>query len=644
MNNSLNHNISSPSQKSFKTVLTTKMGSTVKDNKNAISEKTDLINCLNVPQGVKTLNIALACSTVLDRAGSMHTSSDEKTVVTGNVLSSPECNGDLWGTLEKISIANEQMKVEMEKSQTQEIALADKLQHLKHTIRPSHTGSGDQKSLEGTDAKSKRFVDLENKIDRIKKSTVSLKESNLNLHKDIGCGSAGNSPYHCDNGMSQTNQGTEIKNQTTTNSDKSQSMSSMRMENLQSHGHVNHLEKQNEVLSPMTEKDFRNKPVLTLSQLRHSSKDVRLLENNILNLEDGNLSLKSEVNPLKVLKEQNIDKEGKIVQLEEEKKDLQSRLKKTEADSKEYVKELKKLLYKYDEVRICYKTLDEERRQLTSEKQTFIHCLDSIKREQQRAHDKMLSVVNEKDQIKEVLETTNKSFLQVKDEKLMLERKVIHMMEEINLREKELGRSQLESQQLKERGAALRSENETLLQVLHEIKDEKLTVDTVLQDSAITIRTLQNEVKSLSSQKSATKKLHDEMHKVQADRVFNSVAKECEVLSVVVANLKEDNNCLKQELEQHIQEGLQLGGNMSRLKEECKRLENCLLTVQNEKEILQVELRQLHKDYLGLRSTIVALHGSKTHDTSSTSLGSKEMSYFKDGVSCHHSPEGAVYL
>ncbi|MGH0165566.1 UNVERIFIED_CONTAM: hypothetical protein FKN15_048970 [Acipenser sinensis] len=257
----------------------------------------------------------------------------------------------------------------------------------------------------------------------------------------------------------------------------------------------------------------------------------------------------------------------------------------------------------------------------------------------------MLSVVSEKDQIKEVLETTNKSFLQIKDEKLMLERKVIRMMEEINLREKELGRSQLESQQLKERGAALRSENETLLQVLHEIKDEKLTVDMVLQDSANTIRTLQNEVKSLSSQNSATKKLfQDEMHKVQADRVFNSVAKECEVLSVVVANLKKDNNCLKQELEQHIQEGLQLGGNISRLKEECKRLENCLLTVQNEKQILQVELRQLHKDCLGLRNIIVAQNGSKTHDTSSSSLGSKEMSYFKDGVSSHHSPEGAVYL
>ncbi|XP_058870793.1 coiled-coil domain-containing protein 110-like [Acipenser ruthenus] len=95
-----------------------------------------------------------------------------------------------------------------------------------------------------------------------------------------------------------------------------------------------------------------------------------------------------------------------------------------------------------------------------------------------------------------------------------------------------------------------------------------------------------------------------------------------------------------QELEQHIQEGLQLGGNISRLKEECKRLENCLLTVQNEKQILQVELRQLHKDCLGLRNIIVAQHGSKTHDTSSSSLGSKEMSYFKDGVSSHHSPEG----
>ncbi|XP_058854140.1 coiled-coil domain-containing protein 110-like isoform X3 [Acipenser ruthenus] len=649
MNNNLSHNITSPSQKSFKSVVTMKMGSMVKDNRNAVSEKTDVINCLNVPQGVETFNIVLAGSTVLDRAGPMHICSAEKTAVNGNVLSLSECNDDLWGTLEKISITSEQMKVEMDKSQTREIALALNLQHLKHTIRLLPKGSRDQKSFEGTDAKSKIFVS--NKIDGIQKSTTSLKENSLNLHKDIQSGSAGSSPsHHCDNGTSQTNQGTEIKNQATTNSDKSESMSSMRMENLQSPGHVNHLENQKEVLSPINgksnkPKDLSSKSVLTLSQLKHSSKDLRLLEENLLNFEDDNLSLKSEVNRLKVLtetlKEQNIVKESTIVQLEEEKKDLQSRLKKTEADSKEYVKELKKLLYKYDKVRIHYKTLDEERRRLTSEQKTFIHLLDSIKEEQQRAHDKMLSVVNEKDQIKEVLETTNKNFLQVKDEKLMLQRKVIRMMEEINLMEKELGSNQLESQQLKERGAALRSEKETLLQVLQEIKDEKLTLDMTLQDSANTIRTLQKEVKSLSSQKSATeKKLQDEMHKVQADRVFNSVAKECEVLSVEVANLKEDNNFLKQELEQHIQEGLQLRGNMSRLKEECKRMENCLLTVQNEKEILQVELRQFHKDCLGLRNVTGAHLGSKTHDTSSSSLGSKEMSYFKDGVSSHHSPEG----
>lgn len=77
-----------------------------------------------------------------------------------------------------------------------------------------------------------------------------------------------------------------------------------------------------------------------------------------------------------------------------------------------------------------------------------------------------------------------------------------------------------------------------------------------------------------------------------------------EALSETMACLKEENQMLKEELRQSTERGTQAEEYARRLQEEQAILENCLQTVQEEKDLLQVEVRALHQDYINLSDSI----------------------------------------
>ncbi|XP_063074665.1 cytadherence high molecular weight protein 2-like [Engraulis encrasicolus] len=79
-----------------------------------------------------------------------------------------------------------------------------------------------------------------------------------------------------------------------------------------------------------------------------------------------------------------------------------------------------------------------------------------------------------------------------------------------------------------------------------------------------------------------------------------------EELSVTetVAHLREKNRRLQEDLIQSIERGIQTANVAMSLKEEHVIMEGCLETMKHEKDLLQMEVRNLHQDYINLSKSI----------------------------------------
>ncbi|KAG5285719.1 hypothetical protein AALO_G00006630 [Alosa alosa] len=79
---------------------------------------------------------------------------------------------------------------------------------------------------------------------------------------------------------------------------------------------------------------------------------------------------------------------------------------------------------------------------------------------------------------------------------------------------------------------------------------------------------------------------------------------EPEAVPEAVARLTEENRLLKEELRQSTERGTHAEESAQRLREEQAIMESCLWTVQQEKDLLQQEVRALHQDYINLSDSI----------------------------------------
>ncbi|XP_032656239.1 coiled-coil domain-containing protein 110 isoform X1 [Chelonoidis abingdonii] len=488
------------------------------------------------------------------------------------------------------------------------------------------------------DLTSRKISESEESADSLHVALVSLKGNNLSLgqefNKDSECDSSQNSS-HITTCSTQTETETKNRNKELRSTDSGVGMFQLNVisktvqDKLLMFDHIEKLQKEkekqlqiiNQRLLKLGNQDFyeigADEYTTKMEELQNSLKDSKLLQKKVMELENENVTLKSKMKPLTViirsLTERNSQYEKQIKDLVEEKKSMQVRLVKSEGDSKECIKEVKKLLKKCKELQDQKKTLEGERSQLCSENQCMMQALDDFKINNQKAQENMIAVIGEKDRLFAELEFLQKESSVLQEANQKLEIKTSQLAKEKNSLEKELEKNQIEIRQLKEKENVMKSEQETLVHIMQSLKDKKLDLEMTLQECANARQTMQQALETVQSDKAYTEeKLLTELQNTKAERDILktnllNMNREWENLSTVVANITEDNQVLKKNLQECKQDTYKYENNIRTLNEDHLLMENHLRTIENERDVLQFEFRHLHKDYVNLRDQITVL-------------------------------------
>ena len=97
------------------------------------------------------------------------------------------------------------------------------------------------------------------------------------------------------------------------------------------------------------------------------------------------------------------------------------------------------------------------------------------------------------------------------------------------------------------------------------------------------------------------------------------------MLSKMVMEIKADNQILKEELKKHSQENTKFENSISRLTEDKVLLENYVRSIENERDTLEFEMRNLQRDYLSLSDKV---SGQNNSASKSTYVSRREKFYF----------------
>ncbi|XP_032185183.1 coiled-coil domain-containing protein 110 isoform X1 [Mustela erminea] len=354
--------------------------------------------------------------------------------------------------------------------------------------------------------------------------------------------------------------------------------------------------------------------VAKIQYLQNYLKESMQIQKKVTELENKNLTLKNKIKPLVFTTQSLIQKietyEKELKNLVEEKNAIQSKLTKTEEDGKECLKELKKLISKYNVLVGQNKTLEEKNSQLCLEKQQMIETLDQLKSKEHKTQNDMAIVNNENNRMSMEMESLKTNILLIQDEKEMLEKKTYQLLKERSSVENELKENQLEIMQLKEKERLAKTEQETLLQIIETVKNEKLNLETTLQESIAARQMMEREIENIQTyQSTAEENFLKEIKnaKSEASIYKNSLSEmgtECEMLSKMVMEIKTDNQILKEELKKHSKENIKFENSISRLAEDKILLENYVRSIENERDTLEFEMRNLQREYLNLSEKI----------------------------------------
>uniref|UniRef100_A0A8C8VMU7 Coiled-coil domain containing 110 n=1 Tax=Pelusios castaneus TaxID=367368 RepID=A0A8C8VMU7_9SAUR len=557
-------------------------------------------------------------------------------------------NSDEFHLIDNFSYSIKPLKQDLQKSNEQELAHA-----YEHQIVSCSQSNFFDAISEQDPEKSALFLSREKLTADLKSSEISEpKESADSLHialvslkgKNLSLGQEFNKDSQCDNSQNSahitrcnTQIETEIKNKNkefySIDSDvdmfQINGSSKVAKDKLLMLDHIEKVQKEkeqqlyiiNQSLLKLGNQKFceirADEYTTEKEELQNSLKDSEHLQKKVMELENENVTLKSKMKPLtiiiKSLRERNSQYEKQIEDLVEEKKRMQVRLVQSEGDSKECIKEVKKLLKKCKELQDQRKTLEGERNQLCTENQCMMQTLGDLKMNNQKAQENMIAVISEKDRLIVELESLQKESSLLQEANQKLEIKTSHLEKEKNSLEKQLEKNQIEIQQRKEKENATKYEQETLLHTMQSLKDKKLDLEMTLQECANVNQTMQKELEKVQSDKVYTEeKLLTELQNTKAERDILktnllNMDRDWKNLSAVVANIKEDNQALKKELQECTQDTSKYENNIRRLNEDRLLMENHLRTLENERDVLQFELRHLRKDYIYLRNQITIL-------------------------------------
>ncbi|XP_045677208.1 coiled-coil domain-containing protein 110 [Phyllostomus hastatus] len=359
--------------------------------------------------------------------------------------------------------------------------------------------------------------------------------------------------------------------------------------------------------------------VAKIQYLQNYLKESMQIQKKVTELDNENLTLKTKMKSLVFTTQSLIQKieiyEKQLKNFFHEKNTLQSKLIKTEEDGKECLKELKKIISKYNVLEEQNKTLEEKNGQLSLEKQQMIETLDQLKSKEQKTQNDMAVVRNENKRMSLEMEAMKTNILVIQDEKDVLEKKTYELVKEKSSLENELKENQLEIMQLKEKERLAKTEQETLLQIIETVKNDKLDLETTLQESTAARQMMEREIENIQTYRStAEENFLNEIKNAKSEasiykNSLSDMSNECEMLSKMVMEIKADNQILKEELKKHSQENANFENSISRLTEDKILLENYVRSIENERDTLEFEMRNLRREYLNLSEKICGQRG-----------------------------------
>ncbi|XP_023555420.1 coiled-coil domain-containing protein 110 [Octodon degus] len=628
--NSLSQSINIPSQIHFKDKVTLENLRPSTDNSpsNIIinpSEKSDMLKNYNniysflpmIPQNVMSPSNAVI----------LHKSK----------IAVPIQKNGFCENLDDICHSIKQMKEELQKSHNREVALTNELQTLKtdtniqnndkYDLFPSEkekTNFIEEKNLNDNlneDIKLKRIAELETLVNKL----LPLRQTKFHVHFCRKCKKLSKSEIHRSKKNEKKYKDIPITGKNITDAKFHSRVPGYTLSSFdQTKCEVKGQEAQSFVVQQgpgllKNEKTSKfnsvtDQCVAKIQYLQNYLKESMQTQKKVTELENENLTLKTKMRPLILTTQSLIQKieiyEKQLKNVVEEKNSIQSKLIKTEEDSKESLKELKKIISNYNVLQGQNKMLEEKMNQLSLEKQQMIEALDQLKDKEHKTQNDMVIVNNENNRMSIEMEAMKTSILLIQDEKEMLEKKTYQLLQDKSSLENELKEKQLDIMQLKEKERLAKTEQKTLIQIIETFKNEKANLEITLQESTTARQMMEREIENIQTCQSTTEEnLLKEINNAKSEaniykNSLSEISKECEMLSKMVMEIKTDNQILKEELKKHSQENIKFEDSITRLTEDKILLENYVRSIENERDTLEFEMRNLQREYLSLSDKI----------------------------------------
>ncbi|XP_029143100.1 coiled-coil domain-containing protein 110 [Protobothrops mucrosquamatus] len=346
---------------------------------------------------------------------------------------------------------------------------------------------------------------------------------------------------------------------------------------------------------------------LPLGESDHAQKKEMVLH------EDMKTQMKPLTDVMQCLTEQNSKYQNQIKELHDENNNLQEKLVKSDGDSKECLKELKRLLKKCKELQQQKLALEEKQDQLYDQNQRIMRDVNYFQKKDQKAQESLAIFSKEKSNLIATLGSLENKVLVLQEEKKTLGDDICQLKEEKQLLGKELGEKQNEIQKLKENEKIAVSDMEAVLRMLQSFKDEKLNSDKTLHVALSSKKVLEKELQDAQSdraqveEKLLTERKNAKIESGVLKTTLSNTERECERLRTMITTITEDNKVLKKQLNVFKQETYECKHKIRQLSETVLLKENVTRSIENERDALRFEAQRLQKNNANLKEQVTTL-------------------------------------
>ncbi|KAJ7326759.1 hypothetical protein JRQ81_016518 [Phrynocephalus forsythii] len=355
----------------------------------------------------------------------------------------------------------------------------------------------------------------------------------------------------------------------------------------------------------------------TTRLLQLSVRESEHIQKNGVSLEHENADLKNQLKPLTdiihSLTEQTANYQKQIKDLQDEKTTVQGRLVKSEGDSKECLKEVKRLLRKFKELQQQKAILEERQDQLSAQNRCMMQEISDFQKKDQQAQEDLAFFAKEKNGLVAALASLERQVSAIQEENKALGKKIGQVTDQNRWLENELEEKQKEIEILKEKEKTAESDQEALLRRMQSLDEEKRKLGETLQEALKKKEVLQKGLGEARHDKACTreellaecKSAKTEVGVLKVN--LSNVERECERLRGVIAGVTEGNWVLKKQVNEYKQDALECKNKIRQLREELLLMENRMHNTENERERWKFEAHRLQKNNATLRDQIADL-------------------------------------